>query len=112
MSSAPPNLYRSFHQTWDNLSAAEANLRGKVVVCGKVASSSYDYDRALRNISTMRSFLQPVYDAFKLGRSTSLESTIQVALISDEHPVPLISTPSSPRVNTLLGHSDPSRHPQ
>ena len=46
----------------------------------------------------MRSFLQPVYDAFKLGRPTSLESTIQVALISNEHPVPLISTPSSPRV--------------
>jgi hypothetical protein len=98
-SSAPPNLYRSFHQTWDNLNTAEANLRGKISVGGGGAFSSYDYDRALRNISTMRGFLQPVYEAFKLGHSTSLEPTIHsvVASTSDEHPVPLISASSSPR---------------
>jgi hypothetical protein len=75
-SSAPANVYRSFHQTWDNLNTAEANLRGKIAVGGGGAFSCYDYDRALRNISTMRGFLQPVYDAFKLGHSTSLEPTI------------------------------------
>lgn len=92
-SSAPPNLYRSFHQTWDNLSKDEANIRGKIAVGGGGAFSSYDYDRALRNISTMRGFLQPVYDAFNLGHSTSLELTIHsvVASISDEHPVPASS---------------------
>lgn len=98
-SSAPPHLYRSFHQIWDNLNTAEANLRGKIAVGGGGAFSSYDYNRALQNISTMRGFLQPVYDAFKLGHSTSLEPTIHsvVASISDEHPVPLISASSSPR---------------
>jgi len=88
-SSAPPSLYRSFHQTWDNPSKAEANLRGKIAVSGGGAFSSYDYDRALRNIFIMHGLLQPVYDAFKLGHSTSLEPTIHsvVASISDEHPV-------------------------
>jgi hypothetical protein len=98
-SSAPPSLYRYFHQTWNNLSAAEANLRGNIAVGGGGAFSSYDYDRALRNISIMRGFLQPVFDAFKLGHSTSLEPTIHsvVASISDEHPLALISASSSPR---------------
>ena len=86
-SSAPPNLYQSFNQTWDNLNTAEANLRGRTAVGGGGAFSSYDYGRALRNISTMRCFLQSVYDAFKLGHSTSLEPTIHsgVASTSDEH---------------------------
>ena len=98
-SSAPPSLYRYFHQTWDHLNTAEANLRGKTAVGGGGAFSSYDYNRALRNISTMRGFLQPVFDAFKLGHSTSLEPAIHsvVTSISDEHPVPLISASSSPR---------------
>lgn len=98
-SSAPPNLYRSFHQTWDNLDTAEANLRGKIAVGGGGAFSSYDYNRALRNISTMRGFLQPVYDAFKLYHSTSLEPAIHSVIesIPDEHPVPVISSSSSHR---------------
>ena len=96
MNSAPPNLYRSFHQTWDILSTAEANLRGRIATGGRGAFSSYDYDRALRNISAMRGFLQPVYDAFKLGHSIYLESTSVVASISDEHSVPLVSASPSP----------------
>lgn len=106
-SSAPPNLYRSFHQTWDNLDTAEANLRGKIAV-GGVGAFSYDYDRALRNISIMRGFLQPVYDAFKLGHSTSLELAIHsvVASTSEEHPVPLISAPSSPHSESLAQTHD------
>ncbi len=102
-SSAPPHLYQSFHQTWDNLNTAEANLRGGIAVGGAGAFSSYDYNRALRNISIMRDFLQPVYDAFKLGPSYSLEPTMHnvVASISDEHPIPLVSTSSSPRSELL-----------
>ena len=102
-SSAPPDLYRSFHQTWDNLSTAEANLRGRIAVGGEGAFSSYDYNRALRNISIMRGFLQPVYDSFELGYSTSLEPAIHnvVTSASDEHPVPLVSESSSPRSELL-----------
>ena len=61
-SSAPPNLHHSFQQTWDNLNTAEANLRGwnRRIDVGRGAFSSYDYDRALLNISIMRDFLQPV----------------------------------------------------
>ena len=101
--SAPPDLYRSFHQTWDNLSTAEANLRGTTAVGGEGAFSSYDYNRALRNISIMRGFLQPVYDSFKLNFSTSLELAIHnvVASTSDEHSVPLVSASSSPRSELL-----------
>ncbi len=101
-SSAPPDLYRSFLQTWDNLNTAEANLRGKIAVGGGGAFSSYDYNKALRNISIMRGFLQPVNDSFKLGPLSSLEPTMHnvVTSISDEHPIPL-STSSSPRSDLI-----------
>lgn len=106
-SPAPPNHHRSFHQTWDNLNTAEANLRGRIAVGGGGAFSSYDYGRALRNISTMRSFLQPVHDAFELGHSTARDPGIHsvVASISDEHSVPLLSASSTPRSDTATPHS-------
>jgi hypothetical protein len=89
-SSASPNLRRSFHQTWDILNTAEANLRAQVST-GEGVFSSYDYDKALRNISIMRGSLHPVYEVIKLGPSSPLEHTV-VASTPNEHPIPQIST--------------------
>ena len=66
--SLPPTLRRSFDQRWGNLNTAKANLRTERLA-GRGVFSSFDYDRALRNISVMREALQPAHDAFKRGLS-------------------------------------------
>jgi hypothetical protein len=54
--SLPPTLRRSFDKTWNNLNTAEADLRTERLA-GRGVFSSFDYDRALRNISVMREAL-------------------------------------------------------
>jgi hypothetical protein len=95
-SSASPNPHQSFHQTWDNLNTAEANLRGQVSVGGGGVFPSYDYNKSLRNISIMRGSLQPVHDAFKQGPSSAPEYT---------KPSVVASTPNEPSDFDILQSS-------
>jgi hypothetical protein len=89
-SPAPPNLHLSFHATWGTLDAVADHLRRPVLV-------GYDYDKARRNISIMRGFLQPVYDNLGFGLTSTPEHAEPSAVASTptEHPIPQVSTPSS-----------------